>query len=525
MKFIKGFFFFLVALFVAGAIGVVVCSLNPELTEKLAQMVQTINTNVETDEIAVSGDDASGTPLPELEEKPGVRKEAAPDEKSRYVVPSGTPTEEVNGRSGYEPVSEETEEISGDEAEGLSNVLSKGSLGEEFSFSSVYYPYYDMLEESMKLLYKQIYANANDLTTAFAPNVTVSASELKSVFEAVTGDHPELFWVETGYSCKYLKNGNVVEITLQYNDTANDLETAQASFSAAAQEIVLGASGLSSDFDKAKYVHDALIERVTYEESADMNQSAYSALVNGESVCAGYARAYQYVMQQLSIPTYYCTGYSGENHAWDIVKFDTIYRNVDVTWDDTDPATTNYFYKTDADFASTHVRTGLSVYLPACVEGADQTVNSNETVEETPKTPEPTPMRWVDRGKVTDEGNPGDKNDSNGNGDAAASTPTPKRPADVGDEELMTTLSEYYADCQNQMETMGAGYLEFSNVVTAELWNIIEHAYSDGTYVSGYVEPALKTLHAGNFSIQLYVQSLGGGYYRIYHSIYTESLQ
>ena len=34
-----------------------------------------------------------------------------------------------------------------------------------------------------------------------------------------------------------------------------------------------------------------LIDKISYNLGAEMNQSAYSALVNGQTVCAGYARA------------------------------------------------------------------------------------------------------------------------------------------------------------------------------------------------------------------------------------------
>jgi transglutaminase/protease-like cytokinesis protein 3 len=97
-----------------------------------------------------------------------------------------------------------------------------------------------------------------------------------------------------------------------------------------------------------------------------MNQSVYSALVNGETVCAGYARAMQYLMQRLGIPCYYCTGYAGQNHAWNIVRLDDGYYNVDVTWDDTPGGEYDYFNRTDAEYAGTHVRQSLSVNLPVC---------------------------------------------------------------------------------------------------------------------------------------------------------------
>lgn len=159
----------------------------------------------------------------------------------------------------------------------------------------------------------------------------MSASDVKTAFEAVIGDHPEMFWLETGYSSKYLTNGQCVEIDLKYNSTADDLESAKQRFDAAAQNLITGAASLDSNYEKEKYVHDALASAVTYDLTADMNQSAYSALVNGKSVCAGYARAYQYLLQQLGIPCYYCTGYSGGDHAWNIVKLEDGYYNVDVT--------------------------------------------------------------------------------------------------------------------------------------------------------------------------------------------------
>ena len=77
--------------------------------------------------------------------------------------------------------------------------------------------------------------------------------------------------------------------------------------------------GYYTDYDKEREAHDALIGSVRYDANAPMNQSAYSALVYGRTVCAGYARALQYVLQQLDIPCYYVTGYAGENHAWNIV--------------------------------------------------------------------------------------------------------------------------------------------------------------------------------------------------------------
>ena len=287
--------------------------------------------------------------------------------------PSVEAPEDVSGRTGYEPVQEEAQEIDEDEAGGLTGAENPGDTGSGLSFDAETYPYYAMLEAEMQQIYSQIYANAMSLTPSFTPVATVSVSQLKTVFEAVYNDHPELFWLDTGYSCKYLRSGRCAEITLKFNETADALEQARLAFQGAAGNIVAQARGLGSQAEMERYVHDALMGLVEYDVAAPMNQSAYSALVGGRSVCAGYARAFQYIMQELGVPCYYCTGYAGEDHAWNIVKIDGVYQNVDVTWDDTEEPTYNYFNKTDRELAATHRRTGLSVYLPACEGAGTQT--------------------------------------------------------------------------------------------------------------------------------------------------------
>lgn len=516
MKIIKKLLLFIAFLLIVSCFGILVCALNPNLTASLAEKVQQLQL------ASGEGDNnTSDTGVPETgnssnkpKEQPGIRPDLNLDKTgSHYVMPDKNPVEppqEVSGRAGYIPVEEEAEQIPQEEAENLSNILSNGSLGEELSFAEEYYPYYAMLEEDMKLLYKQIYANASELTTSFTPTVSVDVNRLKNVFEAVCNDHPELFWLETGYSCKYLKNGSCVEITLQYNDTADRLEASKEELSICVESILENARMLGSNYEKERYVHDALRILTEYDGSADKNQSAYSALVEGKSVCAGYARAFQYLLQQLGIPCYYCTGYSGENHAWNIVKLDGVYRNVDVTWDDTDPYTYDYFNKTDEEFSGTHVRTGLSVYLPACIGDSESIADRGE--EMTVSTPQPTPMSWVSRGKL-----PGEDGDS--------TDKTDKTEAGVTENEIADTLEKYYADCKSKLKTAGTGYIQFSNVIPESLWSSIERAYSDGSYVKGYVEDALKEMKAENFAIQLQVQRLGGGYYRIYHNIYTDAAE
>ena len=531
--------------------GILVFALNPDMTSSLAQKLygNTVDMPPGTEETGEGQTSGNGNISV-------TRPNGMPGELNGYVAPSMDQMqipEDVSGRTGFTPVQPEEQQIPDQEAQYLKETLGSGETGEGLSLSAEEYPYYQMLSENQQSVYRQIYANAQNLTEKFAPEKTVSASDVKTAFEAVIGDHPEMFWLETGYSSKYLTNGQCVEIDLKYNSTADDLESAKQRFDAAAQNLITGAASLDSNYEKEKYVHDALASAVTYDLTADMNQSAYSALVNGKSVCAGYARAYQYLLQQLGIPCYYCTGYSGGDHAWNIVKLEDGYYNVDVTWDDAAAIRYDYFNKTDADFASTHVRQNLSVYLPACngtayrQENTTGAAGTGQPSEAGGATPDPdagiTPSGGQTDGSVTDPGQQGDGTQepeqpgnslsdyinpdpqeplrypsgntagSAGNTTAAA-TPEPRADA-------LTDLSSYYEDCRKQLTGLGSGDQHFDNVVPKSLWSTIEQSYHTGAYEQGYVVDVLKNLGMEYFAIQLQLVDIGDGYYRVYHNVVT----
>lgn len=505
MKIVKGIFFSIMALIVAGCVGVLICALNPDLTRRLAEW---LGNGQAPPEVSVS----DGRPAPGIDESrvTGTEGYRRPDS-----VPSGTPSS-VSGRTGYEPVQDTGEQIAQNEADNLSGIIAPGDTGEGLVFDGTIYPYYAMLEQGLQPLYRQIYANAVNLTLSFTPATNVSVEQLKTVFEAVYNDHPELFWLDGGYSCKYLGSGSCVQITLKYNSTADYLDSAKREFEEAAQVILSGAQNLGSDSEKERYVHDALMQIVLYDGEAPMNQSAYSALVGGRSVCAGYARAFQYLMQRMGIPCYYCTGFAGEDHAWNILRLDGVFRNVDVTWDDTDPATYDYYNKTDREFGGTHMRTGLSVYLPACLgqslavlpEEGDQTSSYIEGLIN----PNPVePLKWHS------------KSENNGSGGITAEEQKAinLEKAGITEDQVRETVSEYYADCLKLLKEAGKGDKQFVNVVPESLWTVLEQAYGRGDFWKGYVNEALKELGAENFVIQLQVQRLGGGYCRLYHNVYT----
>ena len=262
-------------------------------------------------------------------------------------------------------------ETSDDVQKAISDI-SMGSTGSDYTFSTSYYPYYNMLTDKCKQLYKQIYANTLSERTTFLPVTKATSDEWNNALMSVIFDHPELFWLNTRMYTEYDYKGSVVKVQLYfYDDELGNISEARNTFDQMVDSFMAGASEkkFKTDYDKEVYVHDQLAERLTYKENP-LDQSAYSAIVGNETVCAGYSKAFQLLMQQLDVPTYLSVGWgggliSGDMHAWNIIKLGNDYYNLDVTWDDQDPINYNYFNQSDSDFHR-HIRMFNSQYLPAC---------------------------------------------------------------------------------------------------------------------------------------------------------------
>ncbi len=520
MKILKTLFYGIMIIIMLACAGILIVALSPDLTDTVSKLLYG-----EAGPEAYMGDsapleggaeDVMVAPQSTSGIAPGV---LAFEEKVVYVAPIRGEVDlpgKVNGLSGYQPISGDTHELNEEQADALGADLNTGETGDDLTFDKSMYPYYHMLNSRMQRIYRQIYANALVFNESFAPVDTVNKDQLKHVFEAVYNDHPELFWLDTGYSCKHRAGGQCVEITLQYNRTAQNPELSKKEFEEAAEDILKEARKKESDLEKERYVHIALMKKADYVTSSAMNQSAYSALVSGDTVCAGYSRAFQYLMQKLNIPCYYCTGYSGENHAWNIVNIDDAYYNVDVTWDDTNPATEDFFNKTDAELVGTHVRTGLSVYLPVCGEagdsGSDAVVENGNVVAGITLNPNPTqPLEWAPKDEESEKtGNFVSGNDLYEIDKTGLSV-----------DMVQMSMDAYYANCLKQMVDRGSGQKAFSNVVPKSVLVEVEKAYGTGAYEKGYVDEALKKLGMDHFAIQIQVRDLGGNYYRLYHNINT----
>ena len=117
----------------------------------------------------------------------------------------------------------------------------------------------------------------------------------------------------------------VEDFTLAADGNHKTLEEIVASL---AEECL--AAGCESDFDKALWMHDWLIMNACY----DTSYSYYGAdgvLARTTGVCDSYRKAYTMLLAAVGVEAVRARG---DNHAWNQVKIDGEWYNVDVTWDD-----------------------------------------------------------------------------------------------------------------------------------------------------------------------------------------------
>lgn len=118
----------------------------------------------------------------------------------------------------------------------------------------------------------------------------------------------------------------------------------------AIDKIVEGAKKFKTEYEMELYAHDSILDGLTYhhEDSLDSETySAYGALVNKKAVCKGISYALMMVLSRLDIWCAVIPGKKEFNHAWNIVRIDGRYYNVDATYDLQDWKTTHVYFNVD----------------------------------------------------------------------------------------------------------------------------------------------------------------------------------
>ncbi len=255
-----------------------------------------------------------------------VQEEVSSD-KTEKPVRKKKPREQKETEVVLKPEETETEETeTAEETETDDNTESDIASPQNYAYSA--------LGEEAKQVYNEM------LTTILEHQESVEVSTLdqevmEEAYRAVMADYGGLYWVSGYVYTQYTRGGEPtsMEFSPKYTMELAERERIQRQIDASVEELLAGISITDSDYEKAKYVFEILVQNVDYDSSAENNQNIISAFLNRATVCQGYACATQYLLRLLGIESVIVTGNAnGESHAWNLVRLDGEYYYMDTTW-------------------------------------------------------------------------------------------------------------------------------------------------------------------------------------------------
>ena len=234
------------------------------------------------------------------------------------------------------------------------------------------YYYYENIDPIAKEIYDVMLAVAQDpvsegniglMMTDMDPESDEYYREFNIAYRAICFDHPELFWLYSGeeaeicYCSEAVNYGGFYLVYIKMTEPFANYEKQMVEFNNASRNFLADINVNTSDYDIVRQIHDKLIDLVNYNDPVaqeisstlagqDLAHTAYGCLVadsggnENYAVCDGYALATEYLLQQCGIETAFIGGRAGETeadaggHAWNIVKIDGSWYELDSTWDD-----------------------------------------------------------------------------------------------------------------------------------------------------------------------------------------------
>ncbi|MGL5972831.1 MAG: transglutaminase domain-containing protein [Oscillospiraceae bacterium] len=221
------------------------------------------------------------------------------------------------------------------------------------------------LNDEEKNIYDIIYSSIDSMKDEVDIPKT-SYDNVERIYNYYINDSPEHFYIK---DIVYRTRGNeVISIKFNYFYSRQDVDLKKQKISQEVNVVLNGAQSLTTDYEKSKYIHDYVLNKTFYnDDGKNSNYWIDGVFLNGEAVCQGYGKAYQYLANLIGIKSLYVRGYSRDvNHGWNLVELDGKYYYIDPTWNDIrveddqlekpiDSIDYSYFHITEKELTKDHI--------------------------------------------------------------------------------------------------------------------------------------------------------------------------
>lgn len=230
---------------------------------------------------------------------------------------------------------------------------------------SVYRHGYSELTSADKAIYnymlKQILAFESNATTYsdinhrvyldfYAQGMTVNQNKVMKLTNLIINDVPEIY-VLVSYIYRYDYDQNKYYIRVKSSCSPEAYASEMAQIYAACDSIEASVTATSTEFEKAKIVHDGFIEWADYGGMNNANSGDITgSFITKRAICEGFSRAYLMLCQRVGLRCVYVTGAmltssnpeTWGNHAWNLTEVDDAWYLVDITGDGGFPGVCGY---------------------------------------------------------------------------------------------------------------------------------------------------------------------------------------
>ena len=185
--------------------------------------------------------------------------------------------------------------------------------------------YYEQLTDCQKIIYISILQNIEEIQKKHIKFLGADFDDVKYAINAIYYDQYEYsvsninyYVYDTSISVKLTLDKEASLTIIQLNKLENR-----------AQKISKNVNGTDEEIIRAIYNWCTKHIEYDYTLSKKHIRDVYGALINKKAVCAGYAKAFQYLCEQKGIK---CSFISNKKHAWNYVYLNKKWYAIDTTW-------------------------------------------------------------------------------------------------------------------------------------------------------------------------------------------------